>query len=134
MDYQRGDVYTRQVLVEIFMPRRHARETGRGRGAGRHVPTGLHSLFADAFAQQEIGVVEILEKLGEERVTVRGDGLLDALEDRAVYALRVVGRLQQKGRDRRDEDRLAHALRSVFADVARHFAAAHGETGQWRAL
>ena len=65
------------------MPCRHASETGRSRGAGRDIPASLDGLFADALAQQEVRVVEILEKLGEERVTVGGDGLLDPVEDAA---------------------------------------------------
>jgi hypothetical protein len=79
---------------------------------------------------REIRVVEILEKPGEERVTVRGHGFLDPVEDTAVHALRVVRRLQKEGRRRREEHRLAHALRSVLPEAARHFAATHRETGQ----
>src|ERR1039458_5255581 len=112
------------------MPCGHASETGRSGGAGCEVPARLNGLFADTLPQQEIGVVEILEKLREEGVTVCGDGLLYPLEDTAVHTLRVFRRLQQEGRDRRDEHRLAHALRSIFPKVARHFAPSHGETGQ----
>src|ERR1700684_3167080 len=101
-----------EILAEVLMPCGDASEAGRSRGAGRHVPACVDSLFADALAQQEIRIVEILEKLGEERVTVRGDGFFDPLEDTAVHALRVIRRLQQEGWHRRDEDRLAHALRS----------------------
>jgi hypothetical protein len=46
-------------------------------------------LFADTLAQQEVCVVEILEKVGKERVTVRDDRFLDALEYAGVYAFRV---------------------------------------------
>src|SRR6266851_5715366 len=106
------------------MPCRDAGETCRSRGACCDVPARLNGLFADALAQQEICVVEILKEFGEERVTVCRDGLLDPLEDTAVHALRVVRRLQKEGRNRRDEYRLADALRSIFPEVARYFAAA----------
>src|SRR5579859_678004 len=112
------------------MPRRDARQTGRSRGAGCDIPASVDGLFADALSQQEIGVVEILEKLGEERVPVGGNGFLNPLEDTAIHALWVVRRLQKEWRDRRDEYRLAHPLRSVLAYIARHFAAAHREAGQ----
>src|ERR1700691_2931014 len=112
------------------MPRGYASQTGCGEGPGRHIPASLDGLLADTLAQQEIRVIEILEELGEECVTIGGDVFLDPFEDTAVYALRVVRRLQQEGWDRRDEHRLAHALRSVLADVTRHFAAPHRETCQ----
>ena len=83
-------------LAEVLMPCRYASETGRRRGATRDVPVGLNGLFADTFAQQEIRVVEVLEKLREERITVGDDGFLDSLEDTAVHALRVVVCLQQE--------------------------------------
>src|ERR1022692_4651825 len=100
------------------MPCRDRSQAGRGGGARCHVPACLDSLFADALAQQEIRVVEILEELGEERVAVCGHGFLDPVEDTAIHALRVVRRLQQERWDRRDEYRLAHALRSVSPKVA----------------
>src|ERR1019366_5940703 len=112
------------------MPCWYASETGRGRGARCNVPARLDGLFTYTLAQQEIGIVEILEKLGEERVAVCDDGFLDTLENTAVHALRVILRFEQEGRDRRDQYRLAHALRSVPPKVARHFAATHGETDQ----
>jgi len=54
---------------------------------------GLNGLFAHTLPQQEIRVVEILEKLAEERVAICGDGLLYPREDAAVHTLRVVRRL-----------------------------------------
>src|SRR5659263_266846 len=77
---QRGHVDATQVVAEVLMPCWYAGEAGRGRGAGCDVPAGLHRLFADALAEQEVGVVEILEEIGEERVTVRDDRFLDPLE------------------------------------------------------
>ena len=87
-----------QVLAEVLMPCWHASETGCGRGPGCHVPTGLNRLWANALAQEQIRVVEIGKKIGEERVTICDDSFLDSLEDTAVHALRVVGRLQQERR------------------------------------
>jgi hypothetical protein len=54
----------------------------------------LDGLFADALAQQDVSIVEILEEIGEERVTVGSDGFLDSLEDTAVDASWVVWGLQ----------------------------------------
>src|SRR5882672_7489835 len=112
------------------MPCWHASKTGRGRSAGCDVPASLDDLFTDALAQQEVGVVEILEKLGEERVAVCGNGLLDSFEDTAVNALRIVCCLQQERWDSGNDYRLADALRSVFPKVSCHFAPTHGETDQ----
>src|SRR5207245_9419203 len=77
---QRGNVDAGQVIAEVFMPRWHAGKTRCGGGAGSDVPAGLHGLFADALAQENIRVIEVFEKFGEERVTVRGGRFLDALE------------------------------------------------------
>ena len=90
MNDQRWHIDSTDVLAEVFMPGWHASETGRGRGTGCQVPAGLNSLFADPFAQQEVGVIEILEKFGEKGVTVRDDSFLNTFEDATVYALRVV--------------------------------------------
>ena len=127
---QCGHVDATQIVAEVLMPCRHAGEAGRGRGAGSDVPAGLHRLFADALTEQEVCIVEILEEIGEERVTVCGDRFLDSLEDTAVHALRVVRRLQQERRNTGDDNYLAHALRSIFPQVARHFTATHRETDQ----
>src|ERR1700688_58423 len=112
------------------MPGRYASKTGRGGGSGCDVPASLDGLLADALAQQKIRVVEILEKVGEERVAVRGDGFLDSLEHTTVHTFLVVWRFEEKGRDRGDKYSMAHVLRSVFADVTRHFAAAHRKPNQ----
>src|SRR5579863_4752538 len=125
---QGGHIDAGQILAKVLMPCRHASETGRSRGAGCDIPARLDGLFANALAQQDIRVVEILEKLGEERVTVCDDGFLDPVEDIAVHALWVVGRLQKEGRNGRDEYRLAHACRSELPYVAGYFAAPHRKT------
>src|SRR5512141_2825184 len=103
-----------EVLAKVLTPGGHASQTGRSRGAGRHVPPRLNRLLADTLPQQEIRVVEILEELGEERVAIRDDGLLNPREHAAVDAFRVVWRLQQERRDPRNEYRLAHALGPIF--------------------
>ena len=48
----------------------------------------------------------------------------------SVHAFGVVVGLNKVWRDGGHEDRLGHAFRSVFADVAGHFAAAHGKADQ----
>src|SRR3989442_3751609 len=80
--------------------------------------------------QQDIGVVEILEKFAEEGVAVGGNGFLDSLEDAAVYTFLIVFGFQQEGWNATDYDCLAHILRSVFSNVARHFASTHRESNQ----
>src|SRR5882762_4816588 len=109
------------------MPGWHTCKTRSRRSAGCNVPARLDGLFADAHTQQDVGVVEILEELGEERVTICNNGFLNAIEDSTVYALRVVRRLQQERRDRADEHYLADTLRTVLSQVACHFAATHRE-------
>src|SRR6266478_4915295 len=131
---QSGHVDAGQILAKVLMPGRHASDTGRRRGAGCDVPASLDRLLADALPQEEIGVVEILKKFGEECVTVGDDGFLDAIEDTTVHALRVVRRLQKEGRDGRDEYRLAHACRSELPYIARYFAASHRKTDQCEVL
>src|ERR1039458_5181963 len=125
---QRGYVDALEILAEIFMPGWHTSKTRRRRGACCNVPASLDGLFADALTQQEVRVVEILEKLGEERVTICDNGFLDAIEDRALHALRIVRRLQQERRNRRDEYGLANTFRPVLPQVACHFAPTHRET------
>src|ERR1019366_508404 len=130
LDHQRGHVDTGQILAEVPMPGWHTSQTGRGRGLSGDVPTGLDGLFAHALAQQEIRVIEILEEIGEECITVCSDSFLDSLEDASVHAFRIIRRLRQERRNPGDDYRLAHALRSVFRKVARHFATTHRETDQ----
>src|SRR5258708_36271910 len=105
------------------MPGRYASQPGRGGRTGGHIPAGLNGLFADTLTQLGVGVVEILEKVGEEGVPVRSDSFLDSLEHTTVHTFLVVWRFEEKGRDRGDNDGMAHVFRSVLADVTGLFAA-----------
>src|SRR5437899_916990 len=78
MDDQDWHINPFQVLTEVFVPRCDTRQARGGGGGGRHVPVSLDCLFADTLTQQQVGVVEVLEEAGEERVTVGGHGVLDA--------------------------------------------------------
>ena len=78
MDDEDWHINPFQVLAEVFVPRCDTRQARGGGGGGRHVPVSLDCLFADTLTQQQVGVVEILEEAGEERVTVGGHGVLDA--------------------------------------------------------
>ena len=69
------------------MPGRYASKTGRGGSACGHIPASLNGLFADTLTQQRVCVVEILEKVGEEGVTVRSDSFLDSLEYTAIRVI-----------------------------------------------
>src|SRR5213594_4553381 len=79
-----------QVLAEVLMPCWNTSQTCSGGGARSDVPARLYNLLADARAQILVGIVEILEELGEERIAVRQDSLLNPLECTSVDSLRVV--------------------------------------------
>src|SRR5712691_6740743 len=90
VNYQRRYIDASQVRAEIFMPGRHACKTRGGRRADGDVPTRLDGFLADSLAQEDVGIEEVLEKLGKERVAIRGDSCLDALEHAGVHAVGVV--------------------------------------------
>src|SRR5258708_21701906 len=52
------------------------------------------------------------------------------LEEASVHALGIVSGLQEERRNIGEYDRRAHALHSVFPQVARHFAATHREADE----
>src|SRR5207247_9157369 len=95
-----------------------------------YVPAFLIGLFAASCAEQLVCVVEVFEEFGEERVPVRDDGFLDAIEGAAVHSFRVVRGLQQIRRYRSGEDCLGYSFRSIVAYVARDLASSHRETDQ----
>src|SRR5207253_2560390 len=66
---QSGYVYTRDVLAEVLMPCGDAGEARRGRGTGGYVPTGFDDLFADALAEEDIRVEEVLKERSEEHTS-----------------------------------------------------------------
>src|SRR6266852_7638534 len=78
MDDEGWHINAFQVIAEVFVPGCDTRHARGGGSSGRHVPVSLDCLFADTLTQQLVGVVEILEEAGEERVTVGGHGVLDA--------------------------------------------------------
>src|SRR5262249_35320798 len=80
--------------------------------------------------QQLIGVVEVLEKLGEEGIAVSNDGSLNAFENCGIDAFRIVRSLQQVGRNATDDHGSADVFRSVLADETGDFASTHGETDE----
>jgi hypothetical protein len=63
------------------------------------VPAELHDLLADTRAPPDVEVVEIREEPRQIRGTVRGDALLHRLEEAALDAAGVVGRLEQERRN-----------------------------------
>jgi hypothetical protein len=85
VDYERWHINPFQVLAEVLVPCCDTDQAGGGGGGCRHVPASLDGLFADTLTQQQIGVVEILEEAGEERVAVDGDGLLAYARDRCNF-------------------------------------------------
>lgn len=123
VDDKSWDVDFSHVVAEIFVPSGNAGEAGGGGSDACDAEAGLNGLFADAFAEQNVGVVEILEKFGEEGVAVGRDGSLNAFEDGLVDAVGVVGSLEQIGRNAANDDGPVDALGAVLADVASDFAA-----------
>jgi len=76
------------------MPRGHASQAGRGGSDGSGIPASLNRLLAYALPEMNVSIVEILEKLGEERIAVGGDGFLDTLEQAGVDAFGIVSGFQ----------------------------------------
>src|SRR3984893_13731612 len=130
VNHQCRNINAGKVIAEVLMPSGYACKTRCCRSASGEIPASLDGLFADALAQQQVRVVEVLEEFGEERIAICSDGFLDPLEDAAIHALWIVVGLQQVWRDAGDDHRFAHTLRSVFPQVARHFAATHREADQ----
>src|SRR6266404_6633499 len=96
VNHKRGYIDTGQILAEVFVPRSDTRQAGGSRGASTDVPASLHGLFAHTLPQEDVSIVEILEELGEERITVSGHRFLDPSKDAAIHTLRVVARLEQE--------------------------------------
>jgi hypothetical protein len=115
LNHQRGHVDARQVFAEVFVPGCDACQAGGGGGAGCDVPVGLNRPLADALAQELVAVVEILEEAGEECLSIGGHGFFDPGKHAAVYAVRVVGYLEQIRRHPGDNHCFAHIAGSVFA-------------------
>jgi hypothetical protein len=84
-------------LPEILMPRGNTDQAGRGRGASGDIPTGAHDFIAHSLPQEQVGVVEVLEKLREECVAISGHGFLNALKDTAVELFRLSSVLSKNG-------------------------------------
>src|SRR6266852_5697911 len=128
MDDERWHINPFQVLAEVFVPGCDTRHARAGGGGGRHVPVSRDCLFADTLTQQQVGVVEILEEAGEERVTVGGHSVLDAGKYTGIQTFRIISAFEQVRYHAGDNHRFAHALGAVFSDVACYFASAHRKT------
>src|SRR5579862_7265153 len=130
MDHQCRYINLGNVLAEIFMPGGHARHAGCG-GCNRcHVPTRLHRLLANSLPKINVSVVEVFEKLGEERIPVGGHGFLNSIEYRTVDALRIVAGLEQIRRHPTHDYSLAHIFRAVFSNKTSDLASTHREANQ----
>ena len=70
VDYERRHIDPREIVAEIFMPRWNARQARDSRRDASHIPACLHRLLADPLPKVNVGVVEVLEEFGEERVAV----------------------------------------------------------------
>jgi hypothetical protein len=56
-----------------------------------------HDFIAHSLPQEQVGVVEVLEKLREECVAISGHGFLNALKDTAVELFRLSSVLSKNG-------------------------------------
>jgi hypothetical protein len=80
-----------QISAKIFVPSGNtsqARDCGR---PGGDIPTGLYDPLAHALPKEQVGVVEVLEKLGEKHVPIRFQRFLNALEYRGINSVWIVG-------------------------------------------
>src|SRR5579859_4107379 len=125
MDNEGWHINAFQILAEVLVPGCDTRHARGGGGGGRHVPVSRDCLFADTLTQQQVGVVEVLEEAGEERITVGGHSVLDAGKYTRIQTFRIVAALEQVRYYAGDNHRFAHALGAVFSDVACYFASAH---------
>src|SRR5437879_11785379 len=76
------------------MPCWNTSQTCSGGGARGDVPARLYSLLADARAQILVGIIESLEELGEARIAVRQDSILDPVEGTPIDTTRADSGLQ----------------------------------------
>jgi hypothetical protein len=97
IDNQGGYFDARHIGTEVLMPGWNTCQAGGRRCASSDVPTSAQNLLADTFTEEQIGVVEILEELGEKRVAVCSHRFLNALEDTGVNALGVIRGLSKNG-------------------------------------
>src|SRR5260221_2986663 len=72
MDDEGWHINAFQILAEVFVPGCDTRHARSGGGGGRNVPVSRDCLFANTLTQQQVGVVQIPEEAGEERVAVGG--------------------------------------------------------------
>src|SRR5438128_11263501 len=107
------------------MPRWHTSETRCSRCTSCKVPASLYGLLADALTQENVCVIEVLEKLGKKHVAICNNGLLNSIEDGVIHALWVVGRFEQVRRNRPDEHGCAQALSSVCLLLTCHLVSTH---------
>jgi hypothetical protein len=128
--HQRGDGDMRQVVAEVLEPAGDTRYAGGSGRSDRDIPARLDGLLADALSHKQIGVVEVLEELGEERITVGCYRLLNPCKNGARHTLWVIVRPQEVGRYTRDDHGFAHTPGTVFPQIACDLASSHGEAHQ----
>src|SRR5579871_221281 len=130
MNDQGRNIDLRNILAEVLVPGGHAGQTSRGGSNRSDIPAGLNRLLADPLSEILVGVVEVFEEIGEERVTVSAHLFLDSFENASINSFSIISSLQEVGRNASHDDSFAYVLRTIFADIARDFATAHGEANQ----
>src|SRR6266849_10404178 len=103
---------------------------GVGRGACGDIEAPLPGLVADPVRCELVDVVEVVEEILEVGVAVLDDRGLDVLENLTVDALWVVLGLEQEGRNRTEQNRLAYAGGAVLAEITGDLTRAHREADE----
>src|ERR1051325_4866082 len=118
------------VLAKILMPGGNARQAGSCRSTDCDIPAGLNRLLANAFPPVNVCVVEVLEELCEEGVPVSRNRFLNTFEYARIHAFRIISGLEEEGWNSADDHGFLQALRTIFSNVPRNFAATHRKACQ----
>src|SRR5262245_28718154 len=124
---ERRHVVLFEVLSKVLDPAVDARDGADRGGTNAHIPIVFEHAFADELPACDIVVVEVAQELHQKRRTVRTNGGLDPLEHLRIHTLRIVGCFHEVRAEGPDQDRLAHALAPILAEVSGDFARAHRE-------
>jgi hypothetical protein len=105
VDHQDGDADRGEIGPEVFQAGGDAADGGVGGRRERHVEAVLPRLIADPAAAQQVDVVGAVHEVLHRGRPVGGDPRRDALENAAVDAVTIVGRLEQERQQRGDQHR-----------------------------
>src|SRR6202789_532904 len=98
-----------QISAKIFVPSGNTSQTRDCGRSGGDIPTGLYDPLAHALPKEQIGVVEVLEKLREEHVPIRFHRFLNALEYGGIDAVWIVGSFDEVRGNAADDHQIGRA-------------------------